>query len=142
MLTQTQRNAIFIGITTDYTIDGVDFVAQKTYREHWAGELATPVICLEYVKDGVKHISSVGRTSQLDDTHLAIDAYATTYDNTVHGSKIVREIISSIVDWFNTTSLDSVGVSVLHTEPAVTLHELEEGIYRIRFVVKLLSESI
>ncbi len=143
MLTQTQRNIIFTGIGTAYTIDTVNFTALKTYREHWDGTLSTPVICLEYTKDGAKHTAMVGRSSQFDTTDLSIDVYATTYNNVVHGSKIAREIASAVITWFNTTdTLDSDGMSVLRTEPAITLHELEERIYRIRFVVKLLHKAI
>ncbi len=143
MLSQTQRNKIFTEIATAYTIDAVAFTALKTYRAHWRGELDTPVICLEYAKDGVKQISSVGRSSQYDSSDLVVDIYATTYNNAIHGSKITREIAVTLSGWFNTTdAFDTVGVSVSRTDPVTQLDDLEDGIYRMRFVVKLLHKAI
>lgn len=146
MLTQTQRNAIFTGIATAYTINTVNFTALKTYRDHWDGVLtspSTPVICLDFIRDGIQHTTSVGNTSKLDESNLAVDVYSLIYNNQVHGSTIVREITLLLTGWFcTTTSLDSVGVSVLHVAPADSLNELEDRIYRMRFVVKLLHEAI
>jgi len=142
MLTQTQRNTIFQAIATSYTISGTVFTALKTYRAHWRGELAVPVICLEYGEDGVKHISSVGRSAQYDKSELSVDVYATTASS-IHGSTISREIVATIKKMFDgTNTFDTSGVSVLHTTRAIPLDDLEDGIYRIRFTVVLLHKAI
>ena len=142
MLTQTQRNTIFQAITASYTVSGTVFTALKTYRAHWRGELAVPVICLEYIKDGANHISSVGRSAQYDQSELSVDVYATS-SGAIHGSTISREIASTVITLFNSTdSFDTIGVSVMHTTPSITLDNLEDGVYRIRFTVVLLHKAV
>ena len=142
MLTQTQCNTIFQAISVSYTVSGTLFTALKTYRAHWRGELAVPVICLEYGDDGVKHISSVGRKAQYDKSELSVDVYATS-SGAIHGSTISREIAATVKALFDSTdAFNATGVSVMHTTRAIPLDDLEDGIYRIRFTVVLLHKAI
>lgn len=146
MLTQAQRNAVFTNIATAYTIDGNDYTAVKTYREHWSGEIGTPIITLSYISQTVLEQDTVGKLSEWDTDWLSIDVYALTdVTNGVHGGTIANEIARELVLWFKESAdaaLIDDGVKVMRTGPVKPLSDLDERIYRRQFDIILLYKLI
>lgn len=140
MLTQTQRNAVFTNIATTYTVGGTDYVALKTYREHWSGEITDPIIALNYISQTVLEQGTVGR-GEWDSDWLSIDIYALTdVANGVHGGLIVNEIARALMLWFKNSAdaaLIDNGVKVKSVGQIKQLSEVEDGIYRRQFDVVL-----
>lgn len=144
-LTQDQRNTIFTNIATAYTVDGTAYTCVKTYREHWKGEIADPILVLDYPSTTVLEQGAVGRT-EWDTDLLSIDIYALTDTaNGVHGSTIVKEIARTLVLWFKEdadAALVDNGVKIKRAGPVRSLSALEEGVYRRQFDVLLLYKFI
>lgn len=146
MLTQAQRNAVFVNLETAYTIGGHAYAALKTYRDEWSGELTTPVIMLNYLFDATEFKRAVGRGAEWDTARLTVDIFANTdTTNGVHGIKISREIARVLILWFKQTAdatLIANGLKITKTYPARDLSHLEEKVYRIHFEVDLLYKLI
>lgn len=145
-MTQTQRNAIFTNITKSFTIDGTAYTAFVTYPEEWDGEIASPVILLNYVSDAVLKQDSVGRVAERDTALLSVDVFAyTDHTNGIHGIEIAREISRVLILWFKQSAdalLISDGLKILETRAVRDMSHLEEKINRMRFEVQILYKLI
>ena len=146
MLTQAQRNAVFVNMGTAYTVGGHAYTALKTYKSEWSGELTTPVIMLNYLFDATALKQAIGTAAEWDTARLTVDVFANT-DNTngVHGIKMSREIARTLILWFKLSAdaaLASEGVKAIKTHPARDLSHIEEKVYRIHFEVDLLYKLI
>jgi len=146
MLTQSQRNAVFTNIETAYTIDSNAYTATITYPAHWSGEIATPVILLNYLFDASLKQDTIGKRAEWDIARLTVDVFAKTdVANGMHGILIAREIARELVLWFKqsaTTALSSSGLSISKTHQVTDLSFLEEKVYRMHFEVDLLYKLI
>lgn len=146
MLTQAQRNAVFINIGTAYTIGGTAYTALKTYKDEWSGEITTPVIMLNYLFDATEFKGTIGRAAEWDTARLTIDIFANTdQTNGVHGIKISREISRALILWFKQTAdttLISNGLKITKTYPARDLSHLDKKVYRIHFEIDILYKLI
>ena len=144
-LTQDQRNAVFTNIATAYTVNSVDYTCMKTYREHWSGEIADPIIVFDYISQTVVEQGTIGR-KEWDTDWLSIDVYALTdVANGVHGGTIANEIARTLVKWLKEdadAALIDDGVKVHRAGPVKPLSALEEGVYRRQFDVRLLYKFI
>lgn len=146
MLTQAQRNAVFMNIETDYLIDGHAYTAFKTWRDYWSGEIDTPVIALHFKSQTHKKLGAIGRRAEWDTDPLSIDVFAqhdTTND--VHGTDIAEAITRELELWFKESAsalLCPYGVSVGDTTPVQNLSFLEDAVYRRYFEVNLLYALI
>jgi hypothetical protein len=144
MLSQTQRNAVFTNIATAYTIDANLYTATKTYKEHWDGEIDTPIIMLSYPSDAKKERTTIGRESEWDLAKLKINIFTrTSHTNGTHGSKIAQEIARTLLLWFKQdadTDLNANGLSIMETYPATDVQSTDPKLYVMQFEVDLKYE--
>ena len=145
MLTQTQRNAVFTNLPKTFTINAIVSNTVVTYREHWSGEIADPIIALDYISQTVVEQGTVGR-EEWDTDWLSIDVYALTdVANGVHGGTIANEIARTLIKWLKEdadAALADDGVKVYRAGPVKPLSALEEGVYRRQFDIRLLYKFI
>lgn len=142
MLTDAQKTIIFANIETAYTVKSQSYTAFKTWRDHWSGEISTPVIMLTLKTQTVKKVKSIGHAAEWDYDVLSVDVFAIT-DNTngVKGSDIAESIMRELVLWFKQSAdalIGSEGISIGTTTQVQDLSFLEEGVYRKFFEVNVL----
>lgn len=142
MLTEAQKNIIFTNIATAYTVKLQSYTAFKTWREHWSGEISTPVIMLTLKTQTVREAQSIGHLAEWDHDVLVVDVFAITDSaNGVHGSDIAESIMRELETWFKQSAaalVGSEGLSIGTTTQVQDLSFLEEGVYRKFFEVNVL----
>jgi len=146
MLTHAQEVLIFQNIQTAYTIGGHAYTAIKTYRGEWKGVLDTPIISLQYPSRTKPVQKTIGQSAEWDTDTLTIDVYAKTdATNGVHGMKIVEEIARTLELWFRQNSKEALKTARITADDVSEIKDLchlEEGIFRLRFAVKILYALI
>ena len=146
MLTDAQENIIFTSIGTAYIVKGHAYTAVKTWRDHWSGEINTPIIVLHFKSQTHKKQEAIGRRAEWDFDPLSVDVFAITdVTNGVHGSDIAKSIMRELELWFKesaTALICSEGMSVGYTTPVQNLSFLEEGVYRRTFDANILYKLI
>lgn len=141
MLSQAQMNAVFTNLTKVFTVDGKSYTAFITYKDHWDGEIDTPVIMLNYPQDAYPERTTIGRESEWDLARLEIKIFArTSHTNGTHGSKIAQEIARTLLLWFKQdadTDLNANGLSIVRTYPARDVGSADPKLYVLRFEVDI-----
>lgn len=141
MLSQAQRDAVFTNLTKVFTVDSNQYTAFITYKEHWDGEIDTPVIMLSYPSDAKPDRTTIGRESEWDIARLMIKIFArTSHTNGTHGSKIAQEIARTLLLWFKKeadSDLNANGLSIAKTYPARDVQSTDPKLYVLRFEVDI-----
>lgn len=141
MLSQAQRNAVFTNLTKVFTVDSKSYTAFITYKDHWDGEIDTPVIMLNYPSDAKPDRTTIGRESEWDIARLMIKIFArTSHTNGTHGSKIAQEIARTLLLWFKQdadTDLNANGLAIAETYPTRDVPSTDPKLYVLRFEVDI-----
>jgi hypothetical protein len=141
MLSQAQRDAVFTNLTKVFTVDSKQYTAFITYKEHWDGEIDTPVIMLNYQSDAKPDRTTIGRESEWDIAHLKVKIFArTSHTNGTHGSKIAQEIARTLLLWFKEdadTALNANGLSIAKTYPVRDVPSTDPKLYVLHFEVDI-----
>jgi hypothetical protein len=144
MLSQAQRDALFTNLTKVFTVDAHAYTAFVTYKEHWDGEIDTPIIMLNYASDAYPERTTIGRESEWDIARLKVKIFArTSHTHGTHGSKIAQQIARTLLLWFKQdadTALNANGLSIEETYPAVDIQSTDRKLYVMRFEVDLKYE--
>ena len=141
MISQAQRDAVFTNLTKVFTVDGKSYTAFITYKDHWDGEIDTPVIMLNYPSDAKPDRTTIGRESEWDIAQLKIKIFArTSHTNGTHGSKIAQEIARTLLLWFKKdadAALNANGLAIVRTYPAKTVESADPKLYVMHFEIDI-----